>query len=78
MLIDNELNKLNLMLSGIFDKNSVHIAEEINRHLHLKSKRLRPALMFLFAKSLDIEIQHDIYNAACAYSGAARDYQSRN
>ena len=66
MLVDNELNKLNLMMLNVLTDKSNNISTEIKNYISRKSKRLRPVLIFLFSKALGIEITDKIYNLACA------------
>ena len=64
-LIENELKTLNDYLKmNLSDENK--ISDDIFDFIFSKSKRLRPTLIFLFAKSLGIKISDNIYNlAAC-------------
>ena len=65
-LIENELKILNDYLKmNLSDENK--ISDDILDFIFSKSKRLRPKLIFLFAKALNIEISERIYNlAACS------------
>ncbi len=65
-LIENELNFLKSHIIECLSDGNNHISEEICDYLNAKSKHLRPALVFLFAKSLDIKITKEIYTLACA------------
>lgn len=65
-LIENELKTLNDYLKmNLSDENK--ISDDILDFIFSKSKRLRPKLIFLFARALNIEISEKIYNlAACS------------
>jgi len=65
-LIENELQNLNKYIIGSLSDNKSRISEDISDYLSAKSKRLRPSLVFLFAKALGIEITDKIYHLACA------------
>ena len=65
-LIENELKILNDYLKmNLSDENK--ISGDVLDFIFSKSKRLRPMLIFLFAKALDLKISDNIYNlAACS------------
>ncbi len=66
MLVEKELGILNqyLVNSLVDDKN--RISEDICDYLCSKSKRIRPVLVFLFAKAMGIELDDKIYHLACS------------
>ncbi len=66
MLVQKELEKLNqyLVNSLVDDKN--RISEDICDYLCSKSKRIRPVLVFLFAKAMGIELDDKVYHLACS------------
>ncbi len=66
MLVEKELGILNqyLVNSLIDDKN--RISDDICDYLCSKSKRIRPMLVFLFAKAMDIELDDKVYHLACS------------
>ncbi len=65
-IIEKELNYLNeYMINSLVDNNN-QISDDISDYLSSKSKRLRPAFVFLFSKALGIEIDERIYSLACA------------
>lgn len=65
-LIENELNHFEKqLLQNILD-NKNQITNDLNDFLFSKSKRLRPKLIFLFSKALNIKITDKIYKLACA------------
>ena len=66
MLVQKELEKLNqyLVSSLVDDKN--RISEDICDYLCSKSKRIRPVLVFLFAKAMGIELDDKVYHLACS------------
>ena len=66
MLVENELNKLNTLIISTLKDNSNNISDNILDYLTAKSKKLRPMLLFLFCKSLNIEITEEIYSLASA------------
>jgi geranylgeranyl pyrophosphate synthase len=64
MLIENEINSLNsLLIKALSDENN-QIADDISDYLKSKSKRIRPSLIFLMAKAMDINISEKVYNLA--------------
>ena len=66
MAVSNEINKLNSMLILELEDRTNKISNEITDYISAKSKKLRPLLLFLFAKSLGVEIDDRVYNLACA------------
>ncbi len=66
MLVEKELGILNqyLVNSLIDDKN--RISDDICDYLCSKSKRIRPMLVFLFAKAMDIDLDDKVYHLACS------------
>lgn len=66
MLVEKELGILNqyLVNSLVDDKN--RISEDICDYLCSKSKRIRPVLVFLFAKAMGIELDDKVYHLACS------------
>ena len=66
MLVEKELGILNqyLVNSLIDDKNC--ISDDICDYLCSKSKRIRPMLVFLFAKAMDIDLDDKVYHLACS------------
>lgn len=65
-IIEEEINLLNQYLKSGLSDNSNSISEDIYDFIFSKSKKLRPAILFLFAKALNIEISERILNiAAC-------------
>ena len=66
MLVENELGILNqyLVNSLVDDKN--RISEDICDYLSSKSKRIRPVLVFLFAKAMGIDLDDKVYHLACS------------
>ena len=65
-LLEEDLTKLNSYLKLNLSDNTNQISEEICDFIFSKSKKLRPQLIFLFAKAINIEISEKIYNlAAC-------------
>ena len=65
MIVEKELGILNqyLVNSLVDDKN--RISEDICDYLCSKSKRIRPVLVFLFAKAMGIELDDKVYHLAC-------------
>lgn len=63
--IEKELNTLNKYLKSNLSDKTNQISEDICDFIFSKSKRLRPKLIFLFAKALDINISDKIYHLAC-------------
>lgn len=57
---------LNEYLVNSLSDNNNHIADDIIDYLTAKSKRIRPMLVFLFTKALNLEITEKIYHLACA------------
>ena len=66
MLIEKEINNLNNYIVDTLSDDNNQIANEISDYLSSKSKRIRPTLVFLFAKALDLDINEKIYHLACA------------
>ena len=66
MLVDNELDKLNSVIFNSVKDRDNNISEDLGTYLCAKSKRLRPTLIFLFAKALNIKISDEIYKIASA------------
>lgn len=66
MLIEKEINNLNDRIINIFSKDDNYIEKDIIDYLSSKSKKLRPALIFLFSKALKHNIDSKIYHLACA------------
>ncbi len=65
-IIEKELNELNKFLIASIPKDKNEIAQDISEYLSAKSKRLRPAFVFLFSKALGIDIDEKIYSLASA------------
>ncbi len=65
-IIDEELNKLNNTLLEALSTEENKISGDISEFIFTKAKRLRPKLIFLYAKALNININDDIINLACA------------
>ncbi len=65
-IIHTELEKLNEHIINVLSDNKNHMADEIEAFLNAKSKRIRPAMIFLMAKAVGIEINKEIYSLACA------------
>ena len=66
MIVEKEIAELNQLIINTLSDNNNNIANEISDYLASKSKRLRPMLIFLFAKALGIEINERIYHLACS------------
>ena len=66
MPIKDEVNTLNIRILNVLSDLNCNISDEIKDYLSSKSKRLRPSLIFLFAKALNIKITDEIYYIACA------------
>lgn len=66
MIVEKELGILNqyLVNSLVDDKN--RISEDICDYLSSKSKRIRPVLVFLFAKAMGIDLDDKVYHLACS------------
>lgn len=66
MIVEKELGILNqyLVNSLVDDKN--RISEDICDYLCSKSKRIRPVLVFLFAKAMGIDLDDKVYHLACS------------
>lgn len=65
-IIEKELQNLNEYITKIIYDNDNHIAQDISDYINTKSKKIRPTLIFLFAKAMGIEITEQIYNLACS------------
>ncbi len=65
-IINEELNKLNNTLSEALSADKNKISTDISEFIFTHAKRLRPKLIFLYAKALNIDINDDIINLACA------------
>ena len=65
MLIEQELSFLNQLIIKTITDNNNKLSLDISDYLASKSKRLRPALVFLFSKALGIDIDDQIYHLAC-------------
>lgn len=65
-IIEKELKILNEHITKIIFDNDNHIAQDISDYINAKSKKIRPTLIFLFAKAMEIEITEQIYNLACS------------
>lgn len=66
MLISDELLNLNSIIVNELQGCNNFIFEEIKDYLKVKTKRLRPSLIFLTAKSLYLDITDNIYYIASA------------
>ena len=64
MSLNNELEKLNSIIQPVLQDSSNQISIDICDYLMSKSKKIRPKLLFLFAKALGIHISDEIYNLA--------------
>lgn len=65
-IIQKELDIFNSLITEIINKNKNPITDNISDFINSKSKKLRPCLIFLFAKAMNIKITQDIYNLALA------------
>lgn len=66
MIVEKELETLKkYIINSLSDKNN-YIANEISDYLSAKSKRIRPTLVFLFAKAMGIEVDEKVYHLACS------------
>lgn len=65
MLLDKELENLNKYITESLADEDNPIKQDICDYLFSKSKKIRPSLIFLFAKAMDIEITDKIYHLAC-------------
>ena len=65
-IIKTELDNFNLYLSESINNDSYSVSKEINNFIFAEAKRIRPILVFLFAKSLNLDIDEKIYALACA------------
>lgn len=65
-IIEEELNYLNKYMVDSLADNKNQISDDISDYLSAKSKRLRPAFVFMFSKALNINIDERIYSLACA------------
>ncbi len=65
-IIEKELNNLDKHILDSLIDNKNQIADDISDYLKAKSKRLRPAFVFLFSKAMSIEVDEKIYSLACA------------
>ncbi len=65
-LIEQELQTLNEYIANSLSDDKNRIGKDICDYLNSKSKRLRPAFIFLFAKAMGFEISSKIYHLACA------------
>lgn len=66
-IIENELNLFNKTLFNNLSNRGNEISSDIIDFIFSKSKRLRPKIIFLFAKALGTEITEEIINLAiCA------------
>lgn len=63
--IEKELDTLNKYLKYNISDKTNQISDDICNFIFSKSKRLRPKLIFLFAKALNINISDKIYHLAC-------------
>lgn len=63
--IEKELDTLNKYLKYNISDKTNQISDNICDFIFSKSKRLRPKLIFLFAKTLNINISDKIYHLAC-------------
>ncbi len=66
MPVSNEIKKLNTYITDILSDDNNQISNDISEYLSSKSKRIRPSLVFLFAKAMGIEISEKIYHLACS------------
>lgn len=64
MIIEKEIEKLNSLLISVLSDESNQIADDISDYLSSKSKRLRPRMVFLMAKAMNIDITDNIYYLA--------------
>ena len=65
MLVEKEIQELNKLIIDTLSDNNNHIADDISDYLSSKSKRIRPTLVFLFAKAMGIPLEERIYHLAC-------------
>lgn len=65
-IIEKELKNLNEHITKIISDNENLIAQDISDYINAKSKKIRPTLIFLFAKAMGIEITEQIYHLACS------------
>ena len=65
-IIKLELEQLDHLLKHEFENCNIEISTDIKEFIISKSKKLRPSLIFLFAKALNIKITDEIYNLACS------------
>lgn len=65
-IIRQETNKFNDILSKELFNQQNQISQDIYDFNFAKSKKLRPKLIFLFAKALNKDIDEKLYNLACA------------
>ena len=62
--IEEELNTLNIYLKESLSDKTNEISDDIYDFIFSKSKKLRPTLIFLFTKALNLKISDEIYNLA--------------
>ena len=63
-IIEQELNKFEKILSETLSDKYSEISNDINDFVFSKSKKLRPKIIFLYAKMLELEINQEILNLA--------------
>ena len=63
-IIEKELNLFDKKLSECFLNKHTAISDDIKNFIFAKSKKLRPKLIFLFAKAISENITEEIYNLA--------------
>lgn len=65
-LINLELDKFDKLLLKAISVISPEISKNIKNFIFAKSKRIRPSLIFLTAKALNIDVSEDILKLSCA------------
>lgn len=63
-IIEQELTKFDKVLSDCLMQTGNEILPEIKNFIFSKSKKLRPKIIFLYAKALEIEVSENIINLA--------------
>ncbi len=65
-IIEKEIIKFNNLLSEYLTFGNNSISTDINEFIFAKSKKLRPKIIFLYAKALGLEVSDSITNLAVA------------
>ena len=65
-LINLEMDKLDKLLLEAISVIPSEISENIKNFIFAKSKRIRPSLIFLTAKALNIDVSENVLKLACA------------